>query len=63
MNGKRGIIDDPDYKGFDGLYIGVKGMPAKLEYNIRDMLRYAKTKGIAPEQITKKEREKFKIKR
>lgn len=57
-----GVIPDPDFEGFDGLYIGVdESEISNVKYNIGAMCKYAESKNKSLSELTEKEIEKFKI--
>ena len=57
-----GVIPDPDFKGFDGLYIGVdESEISDVKYNIGAMCKYAKSKNKPLSNLTQEEIEKFKV--
>ena len=59
-----GVIPDPDFKGFDGVYIGVdESEISSIKYNIGAMCKYAKSEKKPLSKLTQKEIEKFKIKK
>lgn len=61
-NRLMGVIEDPNFSGFDGLYIGVKeDSISDIKYNIGAMCKYARKEGKKLSDLTREEIEKFKI--
>ncbi len=57
-----GVIEDPNFSGFDGLYIGVNTEEiSDVKYNIGAMCKYAQKERKKLSDLTKEEIEKFKI--
>ena len=62
MNGENshGFIPDPNYEGWDGVFIGIDN-PPPLTHNLQKILRYMKSVGKTVDELTTEEIEKFRI--
>ncbi len=56
------IIPDPDFEGFDGIFIGAKKEKDNLAdyYDIPGLVHYARDKGKPLKELTEEEIRKFK---
>ncbi len=55
------VIPDPDFDSFDGMYIGTKGQPEFMPYDLRALIAYARASKKEPSALTNEERERFRF--
>ncbi len=64
MKEYKDYIPDPDYEGFDGVYVGDRNMlnPPPLNYDLSAMCEYMRKQNKRFEDLTEEEVERFKLK-